>query len=33
VRGSAKERKMMARFKRGSEEEENRYWKEGEERR
>jgi hypothetical protein len=29
---SAKERKMMARFRYGSEERENRYWIEGEER-
>jgi hypothetical protein len=32
-RESAKERKMMARFKCGNEERENRYWTEGEERR
>jgi hypothetical protein len=32
-RESAKERKMMARFRCGNEERENRYWMEGEERR
>jgi hypothetical protein len=32
-RESAKERKMMARFRCGNEETENRYWMEGEERR
>jgi hypothetical protein len=31
-RESAKERKMMARFRCGNEERENRYWTEGEER-
>jgi hypothetical protein len=30
---SARERKMMARFRCGNEERENRYWMEGEERR
>jgi hypothetical protein len=32
-RESARERKMMARFRCGNEERENRYWTEGEERR
>jgi hypothetical protein len=32
-RNSAKERKMMARFRCGNKERENRYWTEGEERR
>jgi hypothetical protein len=32
-RESARERKMMARFRCGKEERENRYWMEGEERR
>jgi hypothetical protein len=32
-RESAKERKMMARFRCGNKERENRYWSEGEERR
>jgi hypothetical protein len=32
-RESARERKMMARFKCGNEEKENRYWTEGEKRR
>jgi hypothetical protein len=32
-RESAKERKMMTRFRFGNEERENRYWMEGEERR
>jgi hypothetical protein len=32
-RESAKERKLMAKFRCGNEERENRYWMEGEERR
>jgi hypothetical protein len=32
-RGSARERKMTARFRCGNEKRENRYWMEGEERR